>query len=760
MSRLLVALITGVLTGLLGLISGLAPFGLEMEEALGLDLLFKLRGIREVPSDVVIVAVDKASADNMNLPVEPEKWPRSQHARLIEKLVEKGAAAIAFDIIFDDPHSRKNDKAFARAIRTAGNVVLAERLIKETVPLNSHQGKRQATANIEKLITPIDPLARAAVGLAPFPLPKVPVKVNQYWTFKTGAGDTPTLPVVVLQVFALQWYGEFVGLWDKVCPSPAEKLPEDRDAIMTGGRVENHVRLLREILMEQPWLAKKMLKEMQNSETQAAHEKAKQILTAITKAYSGPASRYLNYYGPPGTIRTVPYHQVGQNQEKSTVDQHQLDFNGKAVFVGLSERSRLQTQDGFYTVFSQENGIDLSGVEIAATAFANLLEDTPVRPLGLLAHAALFLLWGMLLGILCMRASTVIATGSVIGLSAAYLTLSCYQFGHNGLWFPLVVPLFFQVPLATLGSLWCKYILLEEDRDKIRKAFGYFLPDQVVDQLLTSMPDMRSTGQTVYAICMCTDIEKYTTIADRLDPEDVSNLMNDYFEAVFEPVRQHGGIVSDIKGDSMLAIWVSAQPDAVFRKQACLAALEVAQAVDRFNQSAANRFHTSPEPLQLPTRIGLAAGEISLGTIGAIDHYEYRPVGSPVNTSARIEGLNKQLGTRLLVSEEVLHQCDGFLSRRLGNFLLVGKTKTTVVYELICRQEDSNDQQRSLCARFTHALGAYDKQCWEEAIVRFKGLITSYKDEGPSLFYASLCERCRQNSPGQEWNGVVPQYSK
>jgi len=110
MSRLLVALITGVLTGLLGLISGLAPFGLEMEEALGLDLLFKLRGIREVPSDVVIVAVDKASADNMNLPVEPEKWPRSQHARLIEKLVEKGAAAIAFDIIFDDPHSRKDNK--------------------------------------------------------------------------------------------------------------------------------------------------------------------------------------------------------------------------------------------------------------------------------------------------------------------------------------------------------------------------------------------------------------------------------------------------------------------------------------------------------------------------------------------------------------------------------------------------------------------------------------------------------------------------
>jgi adenylate cyclase len=86
MSRLSKALIVGLLIGILGMAATLVPCGLYLEENIGLDLLFKLRGVREAPSKVVVVAMDKVSADNLNLPIRPDKWPRSLHARLIESL--------------------------------------------------------------------------------------------------------------------------------------------------------------------------------------------------------------------------------------------------------------------------------------------------------------------------------------------------------------------------------------------------------------------------------------------------------------------------------------------------------------------------------------------------------------------------------------------------------------------------------------------------------------------------------------------------
>lgn len=198
----------------------------------------------------------------------------------------------------------------------------------------------------------------------------------------------------------------------------------------------------------------------------------------------------------------------------------------------------------------------------------------------------------------------------------------------------------------------------------------------------------------------------------------------------------------------MLAIWATAHPDATLRNRACLAALDIERAVDRFNQSS----YTEEK---LPTRIGLHSGQMLLGNIGAIDHYEYRPVGDIVNTVSRIEGLNKILGTRILVSEDVLYQVDGFLTRELGKFLLFGKSKPTVVYELICRSEESNEQKKGICNIFPKALCAYRKQSWEEAIKILNECIKIRKEDGPSRFYLKRCKKYRKNPPGEMWDGIV-----
>ncbi len=752
MSRLSKAVTMGLVVGILGLVGSLVPVGLDLEEDIGLDLLFKLRGTREVPSDVIIVTMDKVSADNLNLPTEPEKWPRSLHARLTENLFKEGAAVIAFDIIFDEARSTEHDNLFAQAISNAGNVVLCEYLKKDIVSLSDERGTHTGDLNIERLVPPIPSLAQSALALAPFPLPKVPVKISQYWTFKTGAGDAPTLPIVVFQIFAFEVYDEFIRLLEAVNPSQAEKLPHDKDAIITTKNLEKLIRVQRDIFKKKPSIAEKMLKELQNSKTLLADVRKKPILKSLIRMYQSGNSRYLNFYGPPGTITTVPYYQVLRPQEKSVVTQKQLDFSGRAVFVGLSERLRPEQKDGFTTVFSQKSGLDISGVEIAATAFANLLEDMPVQPPGFLSHLAIIFLWGVVLGILCFLFPTFIAAGTVIGTSVLYLSATQYQFTSTGSWYPLVLPLFFQGPFAFFGAVLWKYFETNKERQNIRKTFGYFLPDKVVDQLAKSMGDIKTSSQIVYGICLSTDAEQYTTLSETMDPKELSSFMNQYYEAVFEPVKQHGGIVSDVKGDSMLAIWATAHPDAALRNQACLAALDIGSAVHRFKQSS--------DTLQLPTRIGLHSGHMSLGTIGAIDHYEYRAVGDIVNTASRIEGLNRYLGTRILVSEEVLYDLDGFLTRECGKFLLVGKSQPIVVHELICRKEESNEQQRRLFAIFAEALSAYRRQTWEEAIQIFHKAMKTYTEDGPSIFYSKLCEEYKENPPGELWDGVVDMERK
>jgi len=762
MSRLSKAVILGFLTGIVGLGVSLLPSGVDLEENVGLDLLFNLRGTSQPPSDVIVVSIDQKSAEHLNISKDPRKWSRSLHARLTENLVKEGAMVVAFDLIFDEVKSPEDDHLFAEAIGKARNVVLCESLKSEKVPLTTKGGTPGGNLNIERLVSPIPPLAQSAVALAPFPLPKVPVKVSQYWTFKTEAGDTPTLPVVAFQVFGMQVYEEFIRLLKKVSPSKAEKLPDSNDAIIATRGVENVIREIRDIFQNEPLIAERMLKELQNERILSAEPKKNQILKSLIIMYQAPNSAHLNFCGPPGTIPTIPYYQVLEPQGKETPKQKQFDFSGKAVFVGLSDRSPLDQKDGFNTVFSEKSGLDLSGVEIAATAFANLLEDRPVRPLSPWVSFATLLLWGVLIGMVFYLLPTFVAAISILGLMVLYFIVTAYQFKASGSWYPFVLPLLIQSPLAFFGAVVWKYIEVNQERQKISEALQKIrniLPDGVFDQLSRNIKNIKGTGQLGYGICLYTDIEDFTTIAEskKKNPEKLSTLMNKYWEVLFKPVKQYGGIIFATAGDSMLAGWVTEKPDASLRNQACQAGLDIARAVDQFNESQ------SSDKDKLPTRIGLHSGDILLGAIGAMDHYEYGPLGDIVNTVQRIEGLNKPLHTRILVSEEVIDQLDGFLTRELGRFLLKGKIESISIYELVCRKEGSNDQQRIKCMTFANVLDPFRKGYWketEEAIEKFRESIKSFGEDGPSLFFSDLCKKYKEKPSREPWDGVVPMEEK
>ncbi|MBL0701458.1 MAG: adenylate/guanylate cyclase domain-containing protein [Desulfosarcina sp.] len=745
MERLLRALFFGIATGLLGLC--LTPLFFSLEENIGLEYLFSIRGKRYAPRDVIIISIDKNSAKKLNLPNDLEKWPRSLHAGLVDILTQKGAALIAFDVLFDEPRSPVDDNLFADSIKNANNVLLFESLDKETVPLTSEQGAYSGQLHAVTRNPPIPLFAKSAVAVASFVLPKVPVKVSQYWTFQTNAGGLPTLPMVALQVYALEFYDEFTHLLKKIDPAQGEKIRfHNQTALINDNALCKHIRAIRDIFQKDPSIANKMLAELRNSNLLSGEVKKKQVIKALIKNYQDPPSHFINFYGPPGSIPTISYSKVIAANQKKVI------FKDKAVFVGVSEYLRPEQEDGFYTVFSQASGVDISGVEIAATAFANMLEDMHIKPLNLLYHLSFIFLGGMLLGFLSFYFSTFAAVISIILLSTLYLFFAQYQFNNFGNWYPLVIPLFFLSPVTIFSAFIRKYLEAHRERKNIKKAFGYYLPSRIVDQLVANKSEIIKTGEMVSGICLCTDAGQYTTLSESMKPDELGSYMNEYYETIFEPVVKSGGLISNIVGDAMLSIWADTDLEPALMNRACHTALDIVRNVNRFNNESTR--------LKLPIRIGLHSGQMMLGNIGAIDHYEYRPVGDVINSASRLEGLNKYMGTEILASAESLYQVDDFLVRNLGEFLVVGKSKPIMVYELICRKGDASKQQKELCTIFDEALNFYRNQSWNQAIAQFHNTAKIFGEDGPSRFYRILCEKYKKNSPGETWTGLVCLNSK
>jgi adenylate cyclase len=232
-----------------------------------------------------------------------------------------------------------------------------------------------------------------------------------------------------------------------------------------------------------------------------------------------------------------------------------------------------------------------------------------------------------------------------------------------------------------------------------------------------------------------------------MGPQELGRFMNRYYEMVFAPVKRHRGAVSNVIGDSMLAIWVSTNLETTQKNRACLAALEISTAIREVDAPV--------DGAKLPTRIGLHSGRILLGSIGAGDHYEYRPVGDIVNTTTRIEGLNKHLGTRILASDEVAGKLGDFLTREIGSFRFAGKSMPVVVHELLCRKEDADERLVGLCGKFAAGLESFRRRSFDAAMGIFGETDRCAGGDGPSAFYRRLCEEYRKNPPGEPWDRAI-----
>lgn len=647
----------------------------EFEDGAGLNVLYTLRGAIPPPREVLIVAVDASTAKTLGLPERPDRWPRALHARLIAGLRDSGATVVGFDMLFQQPRDPLDDQAFRDALRRAGNVVLAEAIVRDTV--QAPDGRVIATA--DRRILPMPMLAEAALATAPFVLPKTPTGVFDFWPRVPSVGDRPSIPAVMAEAMRRAGYGRPDGNHDA---APTQR-PDGPSA--------------------------------------------------------GPAPRrILNFYGPLGTVSTLSYARalelIAEPAAAAAV------FGGKAVLVGLSESNQSRQADAYRTPFTSADGVDLSGVEICATALGNQLEQSWLRRPGAVPTLLILAACAALLTLPWALFRPMVAALLTLLVALVYGVVAHVAFARAHLWLPVVIPLGFSPAIACGLGIVAHYRTTQRRRAELEKAVALGLPAKAVERL-SAMLGGGLGGKTVFAICLASDIEAYTALSETLSPTATRDALNAYFARFVPVIESHGGYVADMVGDSVMSLWVAdTTPQTAFR-DACAAVLEL----DRTMNLEANAGAMS-------TRFGLHCGPIYFGDVGTDGRQEMRAVGDIVNTTSRIENANKYLHTRVLVSGEVAAHLDGAVTRPLGRFTVKGKTRDI---ELVQLSLEALPAAASRC--FLRGLEAFRAGDFAAAADHFAAAREA-GDAGPAAFYLEQCQLWQRHPPDFPWRGsaVLP----
>ena len=735
MQRWIKGLIAGTVTAAVGVLLSLTPLGASFEQSVGLTWLFKLRGPIQAPEDVVVVAIDDQTGSHLGLSKLPREWPRSVHGRLIENLTRQGASVIVFDIDFQLPKQAEDDAAFGKAVADSGRVILVEKLDGKRQRLMNSSGKQTGSVWVEQLALPIPVLATAAKGLGPFPLPKVQVAVHQFWAFKQSVG-APTMPATALQVHLMPIYPHFARLLEKAGvsapPSPAEtaRAPE----------MLAFMRKLRMIFSKNPELGEILREMLANENNLDIPSQDRPRVQALLGLYEGDDQRYLNFYGPPGSITTIPYHLAAGNQ-KADSGTKIPDLTGKVVFVGFSDLYDPGQPDRFYTVFTNDDGVDLSGVEIAATSFGNLLTDRSLHPPSILGEIIILSMFGGIVGAIAYLLPAIAGVPLVLILAAGYGAITQQLFAEADVWLPLAVPMLVQLPLALFGGLVVQYFLERGKKTRATRAIGLYLPEHLAREFTEKNLDQSALNRVTYSVCFASDMAGFTTISEMLKPKELASFLNDYFETLSEPLRRQGVDVIEFRADGIMCAWTAEHPEPGIRRKALLAGLEAIEAIDGFKK----RYPQFPQSL----RIGLEDGMAYVGHAGGGGHFVYSIVGDCANTAARIEGLNKHLHTQLLTSGSAMEGVEGLLCRFLGEFRFVGKTEPLPILEVLALEKTAGESQRRLCENFANAMEELRLGRWREAGEAFEAILQDYPEDGPSQFHLVRCRRHADTPPDE-----------
>jgi adenylate cyclase len=478
------------------------------------------------------------------------------------------------------------------------------------------------------------------------------------------------------------------------------------------------------------------------SEAWAAAEVFHAPITKIASKKITPFN--LNYYGPSGAIPFVSFFKVVADDSDLPTN----FFTGKIVFVGAHIKTHYsgERRDEYPTPFSLwDNNSFTCGVEVQATAFLNLLHDDCLYQVSAPIEFAIILVSGLLIGFGLRLLVPLQATLAALALIIAAFASDYFLFMTYHRWYCWCIIAAFQVPLAWMWSVVFNSVQLYVERRLFEQTLGLYLSHKLVKKFAND-PKLRQPGaQKQLLTILFTDIAGFTSISEGMDPDDLARLMNQYFQgAVQNCIFPMEGTVVKYIGDAIFAFWNAPEPQSDHAYRACEAALRLTEQ---------DKFSANGHPLI--TRLGLHTGEANVGNFGSDARFDYTALGENINLASRMEGLNKYLGTRVLLTSETKDDIDGRLvTRYLGLFRLKGFEKAVGVHELMTRS-DQEGQVRDLRALFAEALEKFAQRDFAAAESAFRRVLEIDSEDGPAKFYLEQIEELRGAELPPDWKGDI-----
>lgn len=341
----------------------------------------------------------------------------------------------------------------------------------------------------------------------------------------------------------------------------------------------------------------------------------------------------------------------------------------------------------------------------------------------------------------------------VVGI-AFLILLSAAQVGFfliTGIYINLLTPLlavFFTFIALTLF----KFLILEKEKSFLRNAFSHYLSTDVINELISDPDKLNLGGEKKVLTAFFTDVQGFSTISENMDPTDLVKLLNAYLTEMSNIILDLRGTIDKYEGDAIISFFGAPIKYGSHAENACLAAVRMKKMESRLNEHFL-RESLSPNPLL--TRMGINTGEMVVGNMGTAKKMDYTIMGNSVNLAARLEGVNKQYGTWVLISEDTCQAAgDGFTVRKLDRVRVVGIQKPVRLFELVDEKGSTKAKTKEAFQVFQTGLDFFEQKRWDDARGKFREVLKIIPDDGPANVYIKRCQNYKRKAPAENWDGV------
>jgi len=394
-----------------------------------------------------------------------------------------------------------------------------------------------------------------------------------------------------------------------------------------------------------------------------------------------------------------------------------------------------------------------AGVEVHANLIAGMLNGSIKKSPSAIAgmEAWMLLLLGLIVAVLLGRAAPMQVMW--IALASTLLLI----IGNLMLWLSYAVVMPLATPLLLLVSLFIlnmSYGFLAEERTKrlYKERFGQYVSPEVIEEMIANPQMLESMeGTSRNMTVLFSDIRNFTTISEGMEPKQLMRMMNEYLTPMTRLIiakDKYQGTIDKYIGDAIMAFWGAPLFDALHAKHAVLAALEM----QKLAGALTAQFKTQGWP-EIRIGVGLNTGMMAVGNMGSSFRRAYTVLGDPVNLAARLEGLTKEYGVGILVSETTKDEASDVVYRELDRVRVKGKGQAVSIYEPVGIPAEVSEQQHERITQFEQALVHYRAQQCDEAEKILQGLPKA--DKVLVALYLNRITELRAQPPGAEWDGVT-----